>query len=277
LEIYRNSSTIWADVETLLATALTSGGDFEDTALGKLMASGDVATMNYLDSEEWWNDFHKSLTAYAITTGQFTPNESDPPVFTGDIESMDKWADIDWATVDWGSEEWSTLDWTTLPEKYYEVAMNSYTAYAYANIDWSSVYSGMTDAFWSSVSSSIDWDAVVSELADYYGVPQYATGGLADFTGPAWLDGTKSHPELVLNQRDTANFIQLKDILAEVMERSSGTSGKAKSAGDNYFEIEINVDSIESDYDVEQMADKIRSMIYEDATYRNVNAINHAR
>jgi hypothetical protein len=35
----------------------------------------------------------------------------------------------------------------------------------------------------------------------------FKTGGLADFTGPAWLDGTKARPELVLNQRDTANFI----------------------------------------------------------------------
>jgi peptidoglycan hydrolase-like protein with peptidoglycan-binding domain len=31
----------------------------------------------------------------------------------------------------------------------------------------------------------------------------YKTGGLADFTGPAWLDGTKARPEMVLNQKDT--------------------------------------------------------------------------
>jgi hypothetical protein len=31
----------------------------------------------------------------------------------------------------------------------------------------------------------------------------FETGGLADFTGPAWLDGTRSNPELVLNARDT--------------------------------------------------------------------------
>jgi len=42
----------------------------------------------------------------------------------------------------------------------------------------------------------------------------YATGGLNTEAGPAWLDGTKSHPELVLNARDTENFIQLKDHLA---------------------------------------------------------------
>jgi hypothetical protein len=27
----------------------------------------------------------------------------------------------------------------------------------------------------------------------------FKTGGLADFTGPAWLDGTKSKPEYILN------------------------------------------------------------------------------
>ena len=31
------------------------------------------------------------------------------------------------------------------------------------------------------------------------------------------------------------------------------------------------------DYDIEQMANKIRRMIYEDATYRNVNTINLIR
>jgi hypothetical protein len=45
-------------------------------------------------------------------------------------------------------------------------------------------------------------------------IQKYATGGLNTKTGPAWLDGTPSKPELVLNARDTENFIQLKDHLA---------------------------------------------------------------
>lgn len=108
--------------------------------------------------------------------------------------------------------------------------------------------------------------------------PAFATGGLADFTGPAWLDGTKSHPELVLNQRDTENFIQLKDILAEVMKNSSTiNSSTNSSSGDNYFDIDISVDSLKDDYDVEQLANKIRSMIYDDSMYRNVNTVNLIR
>ena len=107
----------------------------------------------------------------------------------------------------------------------------------------------------------------------------YETGGLADFTGPAWLDGTKSHPELVLNARDTQNFIQLKDILAEVMDSTNSISNKQSNGtnGDNYFNIDINVEELKDDYDVDQLADKIRRMLYDDASYRNVNAINLIR
>jgi hypothetical protein len=108
---------------------------------------------------------------------------------------------------------------------------------------------------------------------DWEKFTEFKTGGIADFTGPAWLDGTKSRPELVLNARDTQNFIQLKDVLAEIMDKG-GMSDNSTSNGDNYFDIQINVEDISDDYDVEQLANKIRSMIYEDATYRNVNTIN---
>lgn len=45
---------------------------------------------------------------------------------------------------------------------------------------------------------------------------KYASGGLADYTGLAILDGTPQKPELVLNQQDTKNFIQLKDTLRQL-------------------------------------------------------------
>ena len=106
----------------------------------------------------------------------------------------------------------------------------------------------------------------------------YKTGGLADFTGPAWLDGTKSKPEIVLNQKDSANFLVLRDILSEVLNGSVSLSKlNEKQTGDNYYNIDINVEKLEDDYDVDQIADKIRRMIYDDATYRNVNAINLIR
>lgn len=104
----------------------------------------------------------------------------------------------------------------------------------------------------------------------------YSTGGLADFTGPAWLDGTKAHPELVLNAKDTQNFIQLKNILGSLMDHPINSS-PTENNGDTSFDIDINVENIGSDYDVEQMAAKVKSLINQDARYRNNNAVSLMR
>lgn len=108
---------------------------------------------------------------------------------------------------------------------------------------------------------------------DNFSFTKYEQGGLADFTGPAWLDGTKSRPEYILNSQQTEKFFSLIDILEGLHTKELDK----KQSGDNYFDIEINVEKLENDYDVEKIANKIRSMIYEDATYRNVNSINHVR
>lgn len=101
----------------------------------------------------------------------------------------------------------------------------------------------------------------------------FKTGGLVDYTGPAWLDGTPSKPEYVLNTKQTERFFTLIDVL----EGYDASNMHNEAKGDNYFNIDINVEKIEDDYDVQKMADKIRRMIYEDASYRNVNVISHLR
>jgi len=58
----------------------------------------------------------------------------------------------------------------------------------------------------------------------YITVPEFKTGGLADFTGPAWLDGTPSKPEIILNQQDSQNFMALRDILSDSMRNGNFTS-----------------------------------------------------
>lgn len=63
------------------------------------------------------------------------------------------------------------------------------------------------------------YNSVNSLINDPYGVigtrtiTRYATGGLNKKTGLAWLDGTKTKPEAVLNAEDTKNFIALRDVL----------------------------------------------------------------
>lgn len=55
----------------------------------------------------------------------------------------------------------------------------------------------------------------------------YKTGGIADFTGPAWLDGTPTQPELVLNAEDTQNMLKAVEIIREVKETSPEQSAGA--------------------------------------------------
>ena len=102
---------------------------------------------------------------------------------------------------------------------------------------------------------------------------RYASGGLNTQTGPAWLDGTTSSPELVLNARDTQNFIELKDVLADM--RKNG--GFSLTGGDNYYNISVNVDQMSSDYDVDRAIDRIKARIAQDGAYRNVNTLSRLR
>lgn len=59
-----------------------------------------------------------------------------------------------------------------------------------------------------------------SKLSKYY-YSAFKKGGLADYTGMAWLDGTPTEPEMVLNPEDTANFIALKDAMRSIADGSS--------------------------------------------------------
>lgn len=100
----------------------------------------------------------------------------------------------------------------------------------------------------------------------------FKTGGLANFTGPAWLDGTPSAPELVLNSTDTKNFIQLRDILSEILKPGT-TQNTTNNEGDTYIDIDINVDELANDYDVDEVAERVQEIIVRDANYRNVNNV----
>lgn len=107
---------------------------------------------------------------------------------------------------------------------------------------------------------------------------KYAQGGLATTTGPAWLDGTRAKPELVLNAADTKNFIALKDILSSVMNGVNSMTDVSDVQGAPVtYDININVDHLNNDYDVDRVADRVKKIIVQDASYRNVTAVRKFR
>lgn len=68
----------------------------------------------------------------------------------------------------------------------------------------------------------VRWHKATSGVTGWFkksDVKAYKTGGLVDYTGLAQLDGTPSRPELVLNPKDTENFIGLRDALRAMAQR----------------------------------------------------------
>lgn len=98
----------------------------------------------------------------------------------------------------------------------------------------------------------------------------YKTGGLSSSTGPAWLDGTKTAPEYVLNAEQTKAFLSLVNSLTSY-------SATSTPLGNNYYNVQIEVDQLANDYDVEQLMNKMKRVIADDALYRNVNAVDLGR
>ena len=94
----------------------------------------------------------------------------------------------------------------------------------------------------------------------------YKTGGMVDFTGPAWLDGTKSRPESVLSARDTQNLLALTDVLSNL--RNNTITSNNSSNISNEINIEVKVDKVDNDVDLNKLADtigeKVKRSIYKD-------------
>ena len=95
---------------------------------------------------------------------------------------------------------------------------------------------------------------------------KFATGGIADFTGPAWLDGSATMPERILSPYQTELF----ETMVHALESASRinvqtapnfenlqTTGSNVSVGD----IIVNVDNLDTDDDYEELAEKVGEVL----------------
>lgn len=96
---------------------------------------------------------------------------------------------------------------------------------------------------------------------------QFKLGGLASFTGPAWLDGSLTAPERVLSPYQTKLFENMVAALQKVATVNVPSlpfiaSPEHGSSGNFSFgDIVINVDKLESDADYEEMAKKVGEVL----------------
>ena len=110
--------------------------------------------------------------------------------------------------------------------------------------------------------------------SQFYFIKKYASGGYVDYTGPAWVDGTKNKPEYMLNARQTLQFENLISALDILTNNNSLSSIKDNSIPKSVqYNLSINVDQISSDYDVDQMVERIEKKILDASKSRNINIL----
>ena len=110
---------------------------------------------------------------------------------------------------------------------------------------------------------------------------KYAQGGLVDFTGPAWVDGTPSKPEAFLSAEDTANMRAMLDAFSHVNVKSFLPSLEGLSmAGSNVSIGDINVNlyeaKFENDADYDEVARKVGNAFSKQLQKNGLNLAGYA-
>lgn len=99
---------------------------------------------------------------------------------------------------------------------------------------------------------------------------KFATGGMVDYTGPAWVDGTPSKPEAFLSAKDTSLIAGLRDVLRANPSFVTQSTSSIQKTGDTYYEIHINVDELGEGYSVDDLMDELEDRIVQSADKNTV-------
>ena len=289
LQYDKQTGAIWSEVRGLIAIGLSSNGTInKNSELGKLLTKwGNVNSLSAYDKSEYWTNQNYGSASYganqSITGGGSYQDQFGYTVTNSEYNSMRN------TMIKEAKAALSDYVNNTTPYKNYmryDSSKNTLIQtelFPYPEGDEKALHDTLEAAWWSI------WERInyINGLIGYFdvnnantsfthtpGIARHAKGGLVDYTGLHWLDGTTSEPELVLNAKDTKNFLALKDILSGVMKNSSAIP---HNNGDVNCEITINVDSISNDYDVDQIAKRIEYNIMQSANWRNVNNLSMMR
>ena len=101
------------------------------------------------------------------------------------------------------------------------------------------------------------YDTDKQQWVDYVesNAPHNAEGGLVDYTGPAWVDGTPSKPEAFLSAADTKNMELLLNALQANLDSSIKTSIDNNDISDNtqvnvsIGQVDIHTDELNNNQD----------------------------
>ena len=114
-------------------------------------------------------------------------------------------------------------------------------------------------------------------VLEYY--KQYKQGGLVDYTGPAWVDGTKKRPEAFLNADDTELIGRAVNLLHDIpaLNPVTNTVSTNTSYGDTNVSVYLNIDHISSDIDIDDMLERVDQHIVDVARPIGTNVVLQQR
>ncbi len=100
-------------------------------------------------------------------------------------------------------------------------------------------------------------------------IVKYAKGGVADYTGPAWVDGSKAKPERILSPYQTVLFEDMISTLHDIRIKTPAIAAvpKMQPAPDRVFHIEsiqVHVAKLDSETDYEELAQKVGEHLYDE-------------
>ena len=230
-----------------------------------LTMTPDTATLERFKNE--WKDTHKEWYAQQTSTSGNTPTINE------EGSNNEKRSTFSWdeyiAQQGWNYGEKSLYDENPNFEQYYildsknniltqEADRTIASNYQKALLE---KYNGRFDV----ITGAELWQRLMWNKEKFY--KRYANGGLVNYTGPAWVDGTPSIPEAFLSADDTRNFQELAKILQSVLNFDKAPVATAEKdkiqikSGDTNIEIHIEVDKIDSEESMEELCDMVADRI----------------
>ena len=109
---------------------------------------------------------------------------------------------------------------------------------------------------------------------------QYLNGGLVDYTGPAWVDGTKSNPEAFLSATDTESLRQMLDAFNYIKTMPFTTfnagefAGNSQTIGDVY--VTINQAELKDDADLDKLANEVGNKFVKQLSKQGFNMARYS-
>ena len=113
------------------------------------------------------------------------------------------------------------------------------------------------------------------------GVDKFASGGLVDYTGQAWVDGTKSKPESFLDAEDTSIMRAMLDSFNHIktmpyMSNVSGVTQNATSNSIGEVNVTLNEAQFNTEDDYEVIAQKVGAAFTKELSKQGFTTASYA-